>query len=185
MYIGKVAESPVYNSATTAKPASQETQRKDTTLAADNTDKFVKSEVTYAPAYTKETYNSKTVKNNSKNSPADKNEKQEQLRSFVHKMILTQAKEKAPHQIRLNQTKENSDFWSGRQTAERIFGFVLALAQSDNTMLEPLRNAFEDGFNIAERDYGGKDSLPDECYVTKGIVDGFFILWERQLTKNP
>lgn len=183
MNIGKIAEAPVYNSATAAKPAAQETQRISSTLAADNTDKFVKSEVTFAPAYTKETYNSKTVQNNSKNQTPDKKEKQEQLRSFVHKTILNQAKEKAPHQIRLHNQTEDSEFWSGLQTAERIFGFVLALAQNDNTLLTPLKEAFTDGFQIAERDYGGKDSLPDDCYETKGVVDGFFILWERQIEK--
>lgn len=55
MSVGRVAEYSSATNVTAPKSTEQIAQKKDTTLAADTNDKFVKSGATFTPAYTKAT----------------------------------------------------------------------------------------------------------------------------------
>ncbi len=53
--VGRVMEQSAMTNATAPKASEQVSEKKDTTLAADSTDKFVRSGVSFTPAYTKAT----------------------------------------------------------------------------------------------------------------------------------
>ena len=53
--VGRVMEQSALTSATAPKSSEQVSEKKSTTLAAESTDKFVKSGVSFTPAYTKAT----------------------------------------------------------------------------------------------------------------------------------
>ena len=55
MDVSRIAETSQLTSLTAPKSAAEESEKKASTLASDNTDKFVKSETTFTPAYTKGT----------------------------------------------------------------------------------------------------------------------------------
>lgn len=69
MNIGKIAEASTVTNATAPKTSAQVSEKKETTLASDNTDKFVKSETVFTPAYTKA-----TVTSNNTNTISDEEE---------------------------------------------------------------------------------------------------------------
>lgn len=63
-------------------------------------------------------------------------------------------------------------YYGVSQTAERIFDFASALAGDDEEKMKKMQEAFEKGFAMAEKTWGGK--LPDISYQTKEAVSKKF-----------
>ena len=63
-------------------------------------------------------------------------------------------------------------YYGVSQTAERIFDFASALAGDDEEQMKKMQEAFEKGFAMAEKTWGGK--LPDISYQTKEAVSKKF-----------
>lgn len=63
-------------------------------------------------------------------------------------------------------------YWGVKQTSSRILDFAKALTGGDPSKIEEMRSAFEKGFKMAEKTWGGK--LPEISQQTyKAIMDGF------------
>lgn len=63
-------------------------------------------------------------------------------------------------------------YYGVSQTADRIFDFASALAGDDEEQMKKMQEAFEKGFSMAEKKWGGK--LPDISYQTKEAVNKKF-----------
>ncbi len=204
--VGRVAELSNVTAATAPKAAEKATEEKSTTLASDHTDKFVKSEATFTPAYTKAT----VTDNRSGSSTQDKSEnatdkaaktdfvakssrqlKNESMKDMVTQLLTGQAsanKGTNSIQAQLNEIlssfdiepieADSEDFWGAEKTAQRILDFAKSLG-SDKESFETLRNAFEKGFGESEKIWGGK--LPGVCQDTYDLVQKGFDEWEKEL----
>lgn len=72
-------------------------------------------------------------------------------------------------------------YWGVKQTSSRILDFAKALTGGDPSKIEEMRDAFEKGFKMAEKTWGGK--LPDISQQTyKAVMDGFDA-WAAENTK--
>lgn len=63
-------------------------------------------------------------------------------------------------------------YYGVNQTASRIFDFASALAGDDVEKMKEMQAAFEKGFKMAEKTWGGK--LPDISYQTQDAVNKKF-----------
>lgn len=106
MNIGKIAETSAMTAATAPKTTAQAAEKKDSTLAADNTDKFVKSDVAFTPAYTKA-----TVTNNNSNAISDG---EETAKSTGKKNTNGKTEETAPE----NKTAKTDNIYVGKNTKQ-------------------------------------------------------------------
>lgn len=59
-------------------------------------------------------------------------------------------------------------YWGVKQTSQRILDFATALTGGDPAMIEKMRSAFEKGYKLAEKKWGGE--LPDICKQTYDAV---------------
>ncbi|MDE7230595.1 MAG: hypothetical protein K2N56_08960 [Oscillospiraceae bacterium] len=207
MSVGRVAETSAMTAATAPKPAERVSEEKSTTLASEHTDKFVKSETGFTPAYTKATVtdNRSNQKNDhtaddSKSKASEKTDsakaasksvrqmKNEGMKDIVAKLIGGQASgTKATSSIDqllrsygLEPLKADSeDFWGAEKTANRILDFAKALAGDDEKAFEKMKNAVEKAFGECEGIWGGK--LPSVCYETKDLIAKGFDEWEKEI----
>lgn len=209
MSVGRVAELSNMTAATAAKPAERATEEKTTTLASEHTDKFVKSEATFTPAYTKATVTDNRSGMTSEQKPEDKTAsantdkmeftaksnrqlKNESMKSMVSQLLTGQASVKGGKiniQAQLNEIlssfdiepikADSEDFWGAEKTAQRILDFAKNLAGDDADALSTLRKAFEKGFDEAGGIWG--DKLPDVCQNTYDLVQKGFDEWEKEL----
>lgn len=208
MELTKVAEQAAVTPQTAPKTSVQaKVEKADSTLAADNADKYVKSEETFTPAYTKKTVQKKEVEtpaNEFKGSVAQT--KAEHLASVVDTLIAHQASKsgmrKSAH-IELSddlkaqieeatgkkvgsseKAGQSEDDWGAEATAKRIFAFAKSLSGDDSSYAELLKDAFIKGFGLAEKSYGGKKSLPDVCYETYDRVIEMFDDWSKEKAES-
>ena len=209
MSVGRVAELSNMTAATAAKPAERATEGKTTTLASEHTDKFVKSEATFTPAYTKATVTDNRSGMASEQKPEDKTAsaytdkmeftaksnrqlKNESMKSMVSQLLTGQASVKGDKiniQAQLNEIlssfgiepikADSEDFWGAEKTAQRILDFAKNLAGDDTDALSTLRKAFEKGFDEAGGIWG--DKLPETCQDTYDLVQKGFDEWEKEL----
>ncbi len=210
MEIAKVAEQAAVTAQTAPKTSVQaSTEKAKSTLTADNADKYVKSEDTFTPAYTKKSAQKKEVDN------ADRSQfrtvaqsKADHLASVVETIISHQASSttnKNAKQIELSDElksqieeatgkkfesedvtdKESSaDYWGAEATAKRMFEFAKNLAGNDSKYADSLKDAFIKGFGLAEKAYGGKGKLPSVCYETYDKVIDMFDSWGKEKTED-
>ncbi|MDR2532153.1 MAG: hypothetical protein LBC82_04850 [Oscillospiraceae bacterium] len=180
------------------KPASQETQKKNTTLAADNVDKFEESNATYKSAYNKNTNKTENrrVDNDefrSKASASARQMKNNAVRDMVSAQINAQGNKGVYKPLFGNNpiianalkaaeatSSKHDDYWGVEATAERIFTFAKSLAGDDDSKLETMKNAFMKGFRQAEGARGGK--LPGISYQTRDRVLEMFNQWENEIS---
>ena len=202
MEIAKVAEQAAVTAQTAPKTSVQTaTEKSKSTLTADNADKYVKSEETFTPAYTKKSAQKKEVDN------ADKSQfrtvaqsKADHLASVVETLISHQAASttaKSAKQIELSddlksqieeatgkkidsEETETKDYWGAEATAKRMFEFAKNLAGNDSKYADSLKEAFIKGFGLAEKAYGGKGKLPSVCYDTYDKVIDMFDSWGKK-----
>ncbi len=209
MSVGRVAELSNMTAATAAKPAERATEEKTTTLASEHTDKFVKSEATFTPAYTKASVTDNRSGNTSEQKPSDdkaaamagkmeftvkssRQLKNESMKSMVSQLLTGQASVKGDKiniQSQLNEIlssfdiepikADSEDFWGAEKTAQRILDFAKNLAGGDSDAFTTLKNAFQKGFDEAGGIWG--DKLPDVCQDTYDLVQKGFDEWEKEL----
>ena len=209
MSVGRVAELSNMTAATAAKPAERATEEKTTTLASEHTDKFVKSEATFTPAYTKASVTDNRSGNTSEQKPSDdkaaamagkmeftakssRQLKNESMKSMVSQLLTGQASVKGDKiniQSQLNEIlssfdidpikADSEDFWGAEKTAQRILDFAKNLAGDDSDAFTTLKNAFQKGFDEAGGIWG--DKLPDVCQDTYDLVQKGFDEWEKEL----
>lgn len=209
MSVGRVAELSNMTAATSVKPAERATEEKTTTLASEHTDKFVKSEATFTPAYTKAAVTDNRSGNTSQQKPSedktaaktDKMEfsakstrqlKNESMKSMVSQLLTGQASVKGGKiniQAQLNEIlssfdiepikADSEDFWGAEKTAQRILDFAKNLAGDDANAFATLKDAFQKGFDQAGGIWG--DKLPDVCQNTYDLVQKGFDEWEKEL----
>ena len=197
MNIGRIGEQSAQISATMPKTSAQESQKKTTTLATDNTDKFVKeSEATFTPAYTKATVAKKSTDKPNDNFSAGisvqrptslTQMKNEAFKAMVKDTIGTQsgiAWEKIISEKAQIEEGTIDDYWGVDATAQRIFDFAKNLSGGDGELLQTLRDAVEEGFSQAGALFGkksGQDKLPQICNDTYDKVMELFDSWEEEL----
>ena len=209
MSVGRVAELSNMTAATSVKPAERATEEKTTTLASEHTDKFVKSEATFTPAYTKATVTDNRSGMTSEQEPEDKiasantdklefsakstrQLKNESMKNMVSQILTGQASangDKTNIQSQLNEIlssfdiepieADSEDFWGAEKTAQRILDFAKNLAGGDAEAFSTLKEAFQKGFDEAGKIWG--DKLPDVCQDTYDLVQKGFDEWEKEL----
>ena len=201
MEIAKVAELAAVTAQTAPKSTVETvTEKTKSTLAADNADKYVKSEETFTPAYTKKSAQKKEVDNSDKTAftKTVAQTKADHLSSVVDTLISHQASKYTYNtkQIELSyelksqieeatgkkieeENTESEDYWGAEATAKRIFDFAKSLAGDDSKYADTLKEAFIKGFGLAEKSYGGKDKLPKVCYETYDKVIDMFDSWGK------
>lgn len=207
MSVGRVAETSAMTAATAPKPAERVSEEKSTTLASEHTDKFVKSETGFTPAYTKATVtdnrsNQKndTTTDDSKSKAGEKTgstkftaksvrqTKNEAMKDMVAKLIGGQASgtkttssiDQMLRSFGLQPLKADSeDFWGAEKTANRILDFAKSLAGDDEEAFGKMKAAVEKAFGECEGIWGGK--LPSVCYETKDLIAKGFDEWEKEL----
>ncbi len=64
MDISRIADLPAVNQTNLTRPAEQRTEMKSSTLAAEHTDSFIKSQAAFTPAYTKKSAQKQSSDNN-------------------------------------------------------------------------------------------------------------------------
>lgn len=199
MDIGRIADTAQVSQTqnNTVKPAAEDS-KKNSTMAAENTDKFEHSTEGYTPAYTKQTAKKNTdVKTDSAYKTAAKSVtqmKNEAMKEMVEQTITGQTTQKKPSSGSLvgdiiskayaaaeATSKDSEDYWGAEATAERIFTFAKTLADGNPEMFETMKNAFLTGFSQAEGVKGGKGKLPGVCYETYSKVMDKFDKWEKEL----
>ena len=73
-------------------------------------------------------------------------------------------------------------YWGVKQTSERILDFAKALAGDDPEKLEKMRSAFEKGYAMAEKTWGGE--LPEISKNTfDAVMKGFDKLTGKEITE--
>ena len=201
MEIAKVAEQAAITAQTAPKSTVETvTEKSKSTLATDNADKYVKSEETFTPAYTKKSAQKKEVDNSDKTAftKTVAQTKADHLSSVVDTLISHQASKYTYNtkQIELSdelksqieeatgkkieeENTESEDYWGAEATAKRIFDFAKSLAGDDSKYADTLKEAFIKGFGLAEKSYGGKDKLPKVCYETYDKVIDMFDSWGK------
>lgn len=201
MEIAKVAEQAAVTAQTAPKSTVETvTEKTKSTLATDNADKYVKSEETFTPAYTKKSAQKKEVDNSDKTefTKTVAQTKADHLASVVDTLISHQASKYTYNtkQIELSdelksqieeatgkkieeENTESEDYWGAEATAKRIFDFAKSLAGDDSKYADTLKEAFIKGFGLAEKAYGGKDKLPKVCYETYDKVIDMFDSWGK------
>lgn len=74
--------------------------------------------------------------------------------------------------LQAQQDISEDGYYGVKQTAQRIFDFASALAGDDVDKMKEMQAAFEKGFKMAEKTWGGK--LPDISYETQSAVSKMF-----------
>ncbi len=209
MSVGRVAEMSTVTGATAPKSSERVSEEKTTTLASEHTDKFVKSETSYTPAYTKATVTDNRSSSTDENAPKDKTEaaeknngkyrgqsvlqrKNEGMKEVISKLLggLASGTPKNTINDQLNSIFKSfgletikddgtDDFWGAEATANRILDFAKGLAGDDDKAFSTLKNAFEKAFGDSEKIWGGK--LPSVCYDTLDKVREGFDEWEKEI----
>ena len=164
------------NAYTYASSASAESTK--ATSTAENTSTANDTGVVYEPsketskASTKKTYTPNTELLNKLKADADA--RTAQLRSLVEKMMSGQANTygKANDiwsflregkftvdpatRLQAQQDIAEDGYWGVKQTSDRIIDFATALTGGDPAQIEKMRAAFEKGYKMAEKKWGGE-----------------------------
>lgn len=69
-------------------------------------------------------------------------------------------------------------YWGVKQTSERIVGFAKALVGGNPEKIELMKDAFEKGYNAAQKTWGG--ALPEIAQKTRSAVMDLFDEWEKE-----
>lgn len=190
MNVGKIAEYTTPTPAATPKTTVEQSAKKNTTTAADrpHTDTYeAKSEVSYTPAYTKASSKTQTETDSNKDKGMNIQKpgshvsmKNEAFKSMVASIIGKQsglAFDAIMKDADKIQNGTIDDYWSADQTAQRIYDFARTLAGDDDSKLETLRKAVQEGFRQAGASFSktsGMKGLPSICQDTyKQVMDKF------------
>ena len=211
MSVGRVAELSNVTAATAAKPAERVTEEKTTTLASEHTDKFVKSEATFTPAYTKATVTDNRSGTASEQKPSedksasakntDKAEftaksarqlKNESMKDMVSQLLTGQASSKSSSgsiQSQLNEILSSFDIEPIEADSEDFWGAektaqrILDFAKSLAGDDTDALSTLREAFQKGFDEAGGiwGDKLPDVCQDTYDLVQKGFDDWEKEI----
>ena len=200
MDISRMADISSISRTTLTHSAEHRTQEKSSTLAADHTDAFIKSEAAFTPAYTKRSAQKQPSDNNltQRENSEDKVGAVKQNDGEGRAELLTQG---VQHIIRAMLVKqgevltgnvpsvgaklrqlygnsaadENSpDYWTAENTADRMVLFFNCVSIEGDKQ-ELLDRSFRGAFNETEQLFGGRGRLPLESYETRQLVmDNYF-----------
>lgn len=201
MNINKIADLPSYNQNTASKSKEVEaSQKENTAIASDNNDKFVRSELAYTPAYTKDVKNKYQDVGEVRNTVRYANEQINNFKRLIHSMLGKQNEGRKTTDLELLDIPSSEaldilsgtglvdgieesnydDPWSSTNVAKRIIDFARAISNSDKSNIPTLKKAFQRGFSAAESVYGGKGKLADVSYETYDMVMAAFDEWEKE-----
>lgn len=116
------------------------------------------------------------------NVKADNEARKAQLIEMVQKILKGQAKifgnakskayDSSLKPSQAAKSISSGGYWGADQTAQRILDFAVAYAGDDQKKLDEMKAAFEKGYQMAEKAWGGK--LPDVCRQTyDAVMSGF------------
>lgn len=198
MNINRIADANAQNTSALQKsPDAQSGARAKSTLASDNTDKFVKSDLSHSPAYTKQLSSSEKSSHQIGNEGiyADATRKISQFKQLIAAMLAKQNDES--HMVEIldipseefldtisgsslvEESTDKDNPWSSKNVAKRIIEFAKAVSGGDKSKIPTLKEAFIKGFGEAEKVYGGKGKLADVSYETYDEVMRMFDEWEE------
>ena len=199
MDISRMADISSISRTTLTHSAEHRTQEKSSTLAADHTDAFIKSEAAFTQAYTKRSAQKQPSDNNLTQRENSEEEGRAELltqgvQHIIRAMLVKQGEgltgnvpsvgaklyaEELLGQIRQlygnSAADENSpDYWTAENTAERMVLFFNCVS-IEGDKLELLDRSFRGAFNETEQLFGGRGRLPLESYETRQLVmDNYF-----------
>ena len=212
--VGRIAELSNVTAATAPKAAERVTEEKSSTLASEHTDKFVKSEATFTPAYTKATVtdnrsntasDDKQEKETESSKKSDKMEfsakstrqmKNESMKDMVTKLLTGQANATGEQtnniQAQLNEILSSFDIEPIEADSEDFWGAektaarILDFAKSLAGDDKDAISTLRDAF---EKGFGDSekiwgDKLPDVCQDTYDLVQKGFDDWEKELSSE-
>ena len=200
MDISRMADISSISRTTLTHSAEHRTQEKSSTLAADHTDAFIKSEAAFTPAYTKRSAQKQPSDNNltQRENSEDKVGAVKQNDGAGRAELLTQG---VQHIIRAMLVKQgevltgNVPSVGAKLYAEELLGQIRQLygnsAADENSpdcmvlffncvsiegdKQELLDRSFRGAFNETEQLFGGRGRLPLESYETRQLVmDNYF-----------
>ena len=200
MTINSLAHNPpnAHNS-NLPRTASEKTQEKATTLAADNVDKFDANAVNV-----NRNFQSSPERTDFLNVQGYKRMSAFQMKNsvvtdYVNSTITNQAGNGFWGDIVNNDagfvprpfaveafnaaeatSEKYDDYWGAEAAAERIFTFARILADDDDRLFSIMKNAFLKGFNLASGAANGK--LPEISNLTKERTLEYFDEWEAEIT---
>ena len=177
-----------YSYSASENKAAQETKAAETSDSTKEDSGAVYEPSTKSASSTKKTYTPNTDLINKLKADADA--RTEQLRSLVEKMMGGQANAygkandiwqflrsgnytvDAATKLQAQADIAEDGYWGVKQTSERILDFANALTGGDPDKIEDMRAAFEKGYKMAEKTWGG--SLPDISKRTyDAVMKGF------------
>ncbi len=209
--VGRVAELSNVTAATAPKAAEKVTEEKTTTLASEHTDKFVKSEAAFTPAYTKATVTdnrsgdaSKQKQSEAENSSkkgvggeftvkSSRQMKNESMKNMVTQLLTGQASAnsgKSSLQAQLNEILSSFDIEPIEADSEDFWG-AEKTAQRILDFAKSLGGNDADAISTLrkafETGFGDSekiwgDKLPDVCQKTYDLVQNGFDEWEKELS---
>ena len=168
------ASAYTYASSASAENNKPTSAKENTSTAADTGVVYEPSKKTVGSSV-KKTYTPDTNMINKLKADADA--RTSQLRSLVEKMMSKQANSygnandiwsflrKGDYTVdpatKLQAQKDISEdgYWGVNQTSDRIVSFATALTGGDPDKIEEMRSAFQKGYKMAEKKWGG--NLPD------------------------
>jgi len=200
MTIAKFIETSLAAPVNFTKTTQQETQKKQTTLSADNADKFDANTAAYNKYYQDATGKTEHLPVQAYKGGALQI-KNALMQDYVNYTFGKQSDiGKAPELGKLTYSpqpfakeayekaeatsEKYDDYWGSDAVAERLFTFAKTLAGEKDDMFGKMKNAFLKGFKLAEGAKAGssKDGkLPGVCYETKDKVLGMFDKWEEEI----
>ena len=163
MDISRMADISSISRTTLTHSAEHRTQEKSSTLAADHTDAFIKSQAAFTPAYTKRSAQKQPSDNNltQRENSEDKVGAVKQNEGEGRAELLTQG---VQHIIRAMLVKQG----------EVLTGNVPSVGAKLYAE-ELLDRSFRGAFNETEQLFGGRGRLPLESYETRQLVmDNYF-----------
>lgn len=212
--VGRVAELSAVTASTAPKAAEKATEEKTTTLASEHTDKFVKSEATFTPAYTKATVTDNrsgttseekqsddtaaSSKNTDKTEFSAKSARQlknESMKDMVTQLLTGQAsanKGSNNIQAQLNEILSSFDIEPIEADSEDFWGAektaqrILDFAKSLAGDDESAIATLREAFEKGFGEAGNiwGDKLPDVCQNTYDLVQKGFDEWEQEVASK-
>lgn len=188
---GVTGGSDIYGTAYAAQSKSTETKSEAKTETSKGTTSAGSAGAVYEPSgETAKTTKYKPDTNMIAKLKADADARTSQLQSLVEKMltkqgqtygnandmwsILASGKFTVDPATKLQAQADIAEdgYWGVSQTSQRILDFAKALTGGDPSQIEKMRSAFEKGFKMAEKKWGG--SLPDISQKTYDAVQKGF-----------
>lgn len=188
---GITGASDVYGTTYTSQSKSTETKSEAKTENSKGTTSAEAAGAVYEPSgATAKTTKYKPDTNMIAKLKADADARTSQLQSLVEKMLTKQGESYGKANdiwsilssgnftvdpaTKLQAQADIADdgYWGVNQTSQRILDFAKALTGGDPSQIEKMRSAFEKGFKMAEKKWGG--SLPDISQKTYDAVQKGF-----------